>query len=132
LWFLDRLQPELTAHNLPAALRLDGALDVAALEASLTELVRRHEVLRTRFEIVGGEAAQRIDPPAPFRLPVTDLSGLAADRREAEAARLAARRRRVRSTCRRGRCCGRGCCASAAEEHVLSPPCTTSSRTAGR
>jgi hypothetical protein len=30
--------------------------------------VRRHEVLRTRFEIVGGEAAQRIDPPAPFRL----------------------------------------------------------------
>jgi non-ribosomal peptide synthetase component F len=75
LWFLDQLQPGQTAYNQPAALRLDGALDVAALEASLTELVRRHEVLRTRFEIVGGEAAQRIDPPAPFRLPVTDLSG---------------------------------------------------------
>jgi acyl carrier protein len=132
LWFLDQLQPGQTAYNQPAALRLDGALDVAALEASLTELVRRHEVLRTRFEIVGGEAAQRIDPPAPFRLPVTDLSGLAADRREAEAARLAARRRRVRSTCRRGRCCGRGCCASAARSMCCSPPCTTSSRTAGR
>ncbi|HVT61656.1 MAG TPA: amino acid adenylation domain-containing protein, partial [Thermoanaerobaculia bacterium] len=56
LWFLAQLEPESAAYNLPAAVRLQGDLDPAALAASLTEVVRRHEVLRTVFILA---------PPAP-------------------------------------------------------------------
>ncbi|MCP4659968.1 MAG: amino acid adenylation domain-containing protein [bacterium] len=50
LWFLDRLVPDSTFYNIPFALRLTGPLHFPALEAALDEIVRRHEVLRIRFE----------------------------------------------------------------------------------
>src|SRR5687767_10053832 len=49
LWFLDQLEPGLPTFNIPKALRLQGALDVPALQQSISEIVRRHEVLRTTF-----------------------------------------------------------------------------------
>src|SRR4029077_19944789 len=49
LWFLDQLAPGSAAYNLPAAVRLRGDLSGAALAAALTEIVRRHEALRTTF-----------------------------------------------------------------------------------
>src|SRR5262249_31984256 len=49
LWFLDQLVPESDAYNVPAALRLTGALNIPALERALNEIVRRHEALRTTF-----------------------------------------------------------------------------------
>ena len=49
LWFLDKLQPGSAAYNIPCLLRLEGSLDVAALSRALTEIIRRHEVLRTHF-----------------------------------------------------------------------------------
>ena len=49
LWFLDQLEPDTTAYNMPLAWTLRGPLDVAALGKALTEVVRRHEILRTRF-----------------------------------------------------------------------------------
>jgi amino acid adenylation domain-containing protein len=76
LWFLDRLQPGDTAYNVPAALRLGGALDVPALERALGEVVRRHEALRTVFADAGGSPVQVIAPFAGFHLPVEDLSVL--------------------------------------------------------
>jgi len=54
LWFLDLLEPGSTAYNMPTGLRLLGPLNVKALERSFTEVVRRHEVLRTRIESVAG------------------------------------------------------------------------------
>src|SRR3712207_8575640 len=48
LWFLEQLVPDSALYNMPAPLRLEGTLDTDALERSLSELVRRHEVLRTR------------------------------------------------------------------------------------
>jgi aryl carrier-like protein len=60
LWFLDQFEPGSSAYNMPVALRLKGALDVAALERALTEVIRRHEVLRTRFAVVEGEPVQII------------------------------------------------------------------------
>jgi len=87
LWFIDRLQPGTSAYNLSRALRLTGQLDVAALERALGEIVRRHEPLRTVFAAPGGDPVQVVAPPAPVPLAVDDLSALAGDAREAEAAR---------------------------------------------
>ncbi len=91
LWFLDRLAPESPAYNIPTALELHGPLDRATLRRSLSEIVRRHEVLRTRFVEVDGEPWQKIEAPRPVALPLVDLGGLpqvAAEHREAELARL--------------------------------------------
>jgi amino acid adenylation domain-containing protein len=90
LWFIQQLDPASSAYNMPYPLRLRGALDVPAMRRSLTELVRRHESLRTVFAATAGEPVQVVRPPAPARLPVADLSGLPEGAREAEARRVAA------------------------------------------
>ncbi|MET0399653.1 MAG: amino acid adenylation domain-containing protein [Longimicrobiaceae bacterium] len=89
LWFIDQLQPGAAAYVLPFPLRLRGALNVRALRRALSEVVRRHEVLRTVFVVEGGEPAQSVRPAAPVPFPAVDLAGLGAARGEAEAARLA-------------------------------------------
>ncbi|HSS48512.1 MAG TPA: amino acid adenylation domain-containing protein, partial [Thermoanaerobaculia bacterium] len=90
LWFLDQLEPGGSSYSVPAPLRLEGRLDVAALEAALREEVRRHEALRTTFPEVDGRPVQRISPPPALLLPVVDLAGVPAPLREAEQRRLAA------------------------------------------
>jgi len=69
---------------MPAAVRVTGPLDVAALRASLNEIVRRHEALRTTFATVGGRPVQRIAEQLPVPLEVVDLSAAAEAEREAE------------------------------------------------
>ncbi len=83
LWFLDQFEPDSAFYNIPMALRLRGALNVAALESTLSEMIRRHEVLRTTFKRVDGKPEQVIGVAQPGRLPVTDLIGLTAEQREA-------------------------------------------------
>ena len=61
LWFLWQLEGANSAYNVPAALRLKGSLDITALEQAFQEIVRRHEVLRTRFPMVDGKPVQAID-----------------------------------------------------------------------
>src|SRR5918999_1483720 len=90
LWFLDHLEGPNATYNLPVGLHLSGPLDVVALERSLREIVRRHEVLRTTFPIVEGVAVQRIAPVLEVGLPVVELQGLGAGEREAGVRRLAA------------------------------------------
>jgi amino acid adenylation domain-containing protein len=81
-WFLTQLSPASAAFNCSEIHRLRGPLDVVLLERSLNEVVRRHDVLRTRFEIVDGVPRQHVDPVVHIVLPLTDLSGLAPDDRE--------------------------------------------------
>ncbi|HEX6096257.1 MAG TPA: non-ribosomal peptide synthase/polyketide synthase [Thermoanaerobaculia bacterium] len=90
LWFLDRLDRAASAsYAMPAALRLLGKLDVAALQATLDGLVARHEVLRTSFAEIDGVPYQQIAPAdRGFALGHEDLSALSADEREAAVARL--------------------------------------------
>ncbi|HSK75747.1 MAG TPA: amino acid adenylation domain-containing protein [Thermoanaerobaculia bacterium] len=95
LWFLHQLDPGSAAYNAPVALRLAGPLDLGALERSLTEVVRRHEVLRTRFEAVRGRPRQVIVPAGRVRLNLADLSGLPDGRRDAEIRRLAVEEARL-------------------------------------
>ena len=82
LWFLDQLEPG-CHYNMPGAVRISGPLDRAALEKSLSEIVRRHETLRTTFPLNNGEAVQVVAAPAPLTLPVTDLSKLPLRERDA-------------------------------------------------
>jgi amino acid adenylation domain-containing protein len=91
LWFLDRLAPGDSTYNLPYRARLTGSLQAAALARSLSEIVRRHEALRTTFPCVDGRPVQRIAAGVPLPLPVIDLAGLPGTRREAEAFALSDR-----------------------------------------
>ncbi len=91
LWLVEQMQPGTPAYNVLLTLRLRGALDAPALERALDALRARHESLRTTFEVRGDEAVQVVHPPAPAPLEVVDLSPLAADAAEAEAARQVGR-----------------------------------------
>ncbi|CAG0937718.1 fengycin family lipopeptide synthetase D [Thermoflexales bacterium] len=90
LWFLDQLEPGNPAYNIPSAVHLLGQLDVAALEHSLNEIVRRHEALRTAFALHAEQPIQVITPPTFHTLPRFDLSALPAAEREARAHQIIA------------------------------------------
>ncbi len=126
MWFLNQLDPETSAYNLPQAIRLRGRLDVEVLHRCFTELVRRHETLRTTFALVDGQPVQRIRAAGP------DLSRRGGS--EAAPARgprgridpLGWRRKaRGRSTCRATPCSGR-CCSAWTEATAMrrSTPCS--------
>ena len=87
-WFVEQVTGSTAPYNIPVALRLRGALDVPMLERALSEIVRRHEILRTRFADEAGRPVQVVDPPRPLAVEIVDLRSLAADAREAEAKRL--------------------------------------------
>ncbi|HKQ08158.1 MAG TPA: amino acid adenylation domain-containing protein [Blastocatellia bacterium] len=82
LWFIHQLEPESAAYNIPMAVRLSGELQLAALEQSLGEIVRRHEVLRTRFELRQQQGVQVIEAEARVRLRLWELSQLPAASKE--------------------------------------------------
>ena len=89
LWYLDSLESGASAYNVAFALQLNGPLDDAALERSLSELVRRHEALRTTFEMVDGRLEQVIAPMVEMPLPLIDLRLMPQPDREREMLRLA-------------------------------------------
>ena len=82
LWFLDQLEPGSTTYNMPIAMRLNGAVDVAAFERSLQMVVNRHELLRTTFSQIEGRPVQQIHDAFPIKLEVVDLQDCPADERE--------------------------------------------------
>ena len=77
LWFLDLLEPNNPAYNIAVAFRLDGDLNIEALEKSLNSIIQRHEVLRTTFESNSGTPIQVIHESYQVRLTVTKLDNLA-------------------------------------------------------
>ncbi len=89
LWFLAQLEPDTPYYNIFLAYRLLGHVDVPALEKSLDEIIRRHEVLRTAFVMQGGVPLQVITPEPVCELTILDLQGLTESERETEAKRLA-------------------------------------------
>jgi amino acid adenylation domain-containing protein len=89
LWFLDQLMPDAPIYNILLAYRVTGQLNVAALEQSLGEIVRRHEALRTTFTAVDGQPIQAITPEINLRLTVVDLQEIDETEREEEVQRLA-------------------------------------------
>jgi amino acid adenylation domain-containing protein len=89
LWFLDQLEPGSVSYNMPGALRLEGSLEMQVLQRVLSELVARHESLRTSFRSVDGRPLQVIHEPSPWSLQEQDLSHLSARARDEEVGRRA-------------------------------------------
>ncbi|HEX4832618.1 MAG TPA: amino acid adenylation domain-containing protein [Trebonia sp.] len=77
MWFIAQLEGPSAVYNTSLALRMDGDLDTAALEAAIGDVVTRHEVLRTVFPAADGQPHQQILPMADLdpRLPVIDAAG---------------------------------------------------------
>ncbi|NEN81345.1 non-ribosomal peptide synthetase [Paenibacillus elgii] len=88
IWFLEQLVPGTPVYNIPGAVRLSGELNTDALKLALSEIIRRHEVFRTRFTVREAIPYQEIEELGACELPVEDLSRLPEAEREAEAARL--------------------------------------------
>ncbi|MBF6466099.1 non-ribosomal peptide synthase/polyketide synthase [Nocardia beijingensis] len=86
MWFLNRLDRQSTAYNIPLAVRLTGELDVAALNAAIADVVARHDVLRTVYPLHESGPVQVVLPAAdstpvlaPVAVPVDDLGAAVAD-----------------------------------------------------
>jgi amino acid adenylation domain-containing protein len=88
LWLLDRLDPGSPVYNVPAVVRLSGALDPGALHCALEEIVRRHDALRTTIGIRDGEPVQVVAPAGPVPLPLDDLAVVAEGERSARLAEI--------------------------------------------
>lgn len=76
LWFINQLTPDAPTYNIPIVISFKGCLNLAALQESLNEIIRRHEVLRTSFTLVDEQPVQVINPPVPLTLEVEDLRTL--------------------------------------------------------
>ncbi|MCP4656849.1 MAG: AMP-binding protein, partial [bacterium] len=119
LWFIDRFEPDSTLYSIPTHLRLEGRLEVTALRRAMGEIVRRHEMLRTFFDLDDGEPVQRILPGLELPLPVLELEGLPAAARRAEARRLALAEARRPFDLARGPLLRAALLRLGPEEHVL-------------
>ena len=88
LWLINQLDPGNPAYNIPTGLRLKGKLSARALEETMRELVKRHEVLRTTFADLDDEPVQIISEAVNANIPVVDLSEIEVQAREEEIQRL--------------------------------------------
>ncbi|MFD3640224.1 non-ribosomal peptide synthetase [Streptomyces griseus] len=88
-WFLDRAHPGTALYNSCSAIRLSGPLDVAATVGAVTEIVRRHDVLRSAFPVESGAPRVRIAPARPVPTAFLDLTRLPPPLRAAEVRRIA-------------------------------------------
>ena len=89
MWFFEQLASGTSAFNIASGVRLNGPLNVEALEATFGEIIRRHEILRTNFVAVNAQPVQVIQSPTRFRLPLVDLSLLPPEESEQQSARMA-------------------------------------------
>jgi len=90
LWFIDQLYHGSSFYNIPSASHLMGSLNITALQQSLNEILRRHEVWRTTFALVNGEPVQEIAPEFTWDLPIINFEHLFGKDWEPEVKQLAA------------------------------------------
>lgn len=88
-WFFDQIHPGTPTYTISEVLRLRGPLNLTALQGSLSELLVRHEGLRTTLGTDLDEPVQTIHPPQPVQLSVVELAGFPESKRFQEACRLA-------------------------------------------
>lgn len=91
LWFMDQMEPGSIMYNEPYAYSIKGSLNIGMLQKALNELVKRHEILRTRFQVIEGEPRQVVVPEWKTEIEIDDLSGLPRSLKEKEALETARR-----------------------------------------
>lgn len=119
LWFLHQMEPTNAAYNMPLAFRLSGPLEVDALQWALDEIVRRHEILRTTFDVLDQEPVQLISAAGNLTLAVTDLSSFPLSISEVEAETLASEEAQRPFDLKRGPLIRAMLMRLATDEHVL-------------
>jgi amino acid adenylation domain-containing protein/FkbM family methyltransferase len=82
LWLLDQLETDRSVYNIVAGMRWQGPLSISSLEQAIFEIVRRHESLRTTFELRDGGPVQVAHPFAFHPIPLIDVSGFPEPARE--------------------------------------------------
>ncbi|MFD4620266.1 amino acid adenylation domain-containing protein, partial [Streptomyces bauhiniae] len=85
MWFLNRLEPDSAEYLVPLVLRLTGTVERAALRAAWSQIVARHEILRTRYALDGDTPTQIVEPARDLDFPVLDLTDVPAGTRDAAA-----------------------------------------------
>ncbi|WP_416809134.1 non-ribosomal peptide synthetase, partial [Bacillus thuringiensis] len=88
LWFLQKLNPEMTAYNLPFALKMKGKLNISVLKNSIKMIIGRHEIFRTVFKEVNNTPAQIILPYQDLNFHVINLEDFSKEEQEKEIVRL--------------------------------------------
>jgi acyl carrier protein len=88
LWFIDQWDPGSPVYNIPGAIRLEGRLDLQALERVMNEIFRRHDVLRTKIKIEEGEPVQVVEQWEHQSLAIEDLTNLSPEVKEEESKRI--------------------------------------------
>jgi amino acid adenylation domain-containing protein len=102
LWFIDQLEPGNAGYNISGPVWLKGQLNLEALERVINEIIRRHEVLRTRFVVVEDEPAQVVEKWEQLRLKVEDLTSLIRDEKEKEVRKVTREEAETRFDLNRG------------------------------
>jgi acyl carrier protein len=88
MWLMDQFQPGSVVYHMPQVMQLDGWLDTDALERSLNEILRRHEILRTTFTSIDDEPAQIASPELHITLAYASVEDRPEPAREAAARQL--------------------------------------------
>ncbi|MEH2054886.1 MAG: amino acid adenylation domain-containing protein [Nostoc sp.] len=88
LWFLEQFLPDNPLYNLPQSFHLFGQVNLSALEESINEIIRRHEILRTTFAFLDGQPVQIIAPTLTVTLHRIDLRSLSDSQKDTEIQRL--------------------------------------------
>lgn len=81
LWFLNQLDSENAAYNMPIIMKLNGQLDLEALKQSLRRIIERHEILRTTFKSADGGPVQVIDDTYDIQLKMVDFTSYSKEQR---------------------------------------------------
>ncbi|BAZ44104.1 amino acid adenylation domain-containing protein [Chondrocystis sp. NIES-4102] len=89
LWILYQIESQSSAYNIPLALELKGKVDIKILKSAIAEIVSRHEVLRTRIQVIEEIPYQVVEPEVTIELAIIDLQALPELPKQAEYQRLA-------------------------------------------
>jgi amino acid adenylation domain-containing protein len=89
VWLHAQMAPDLPLYNEAITLHYSGPLNVAALQRSVNEIVRRHEAWRTCFRVVDGRPVQEVIEQLSISIPLVDLSALPPEHRDATALEIA-------------------------------------------
>ncbi|MEH2213237.1 condensation domain-containing protein [Nostoc sp.] len=94
LWFIDQLYHGSSFYNIPIAFHIEGQLKITALQQSLNEILKRHEIWRTNFTLVNGEPVQKVAPNLTWNLPIINIEHFSGKDWEEEVKQLVAKEAR--------------------------------------